>query len=196
MIKPEGFDNAPAYTGETEELPLGGHILKIKKAIDGKSKTGKRQLILLFDIDEGSESDGYYQRKFDAAKTRQDDPKWQGVFRQGMEGNSLPFFKGVLTSLEESNPGFHWNWDESTLIGKKVGGVFGREQFRASDGTLKWSVKCMSIRSVATIQKGVDVPDDKYLNGNSTAKKIDIEADVNGQLSDFQVIDGEDDLPF
>lgn len=49
-----------------------------------------------------------------------------------MKGNGLPFFKGVLTSLEESNPGFRWNWDESTLVGKKVGGVFGREQFRTN----------------------------------------------------------------
>lgn len=52
----------------------------------------------------------------------------------------------------------------------------------------------MHIRSVATIQKGVDVPEDKYLNGNSAKKKIDIEAD--DRSAEYQVVDEIENLPF
>ncbi len=50
-------------------------------------------------------------------------------FRQGYEGKQLPFFKGMISCIEKSNEGYEWNWDEKTLKGKKIGVLFGREQY-------------------------------------------------------------------
>lgn len=42
-----------------------------------------------------------------------------GLFRQGYEGKQLPFFKGMITCIEESNEGYEWNWDEKRLRVRK-----------------------------------------------------------------------------
>ena len=41
--------------------------------------------------------------------------------------NALPFFKGFITAVEKTNPGYTWDWDEKKLIGKNVIAVFGEE---------------------------------------------------------------------
>ena len=43
-------------------------------------------------------------------------------------------FKGFIKSVEESNPGYVWNWDESTLKGKKVGLILQEEEFVPTGG--------------------------------------------------------------
>ena len=162
MQKPTGWDDSPAYTGEFNALPAGGYICKILKAEVTTSQSGKEMLVLLFDIAEGEHKD-YFRSQFDGAKQNNPDAKWQGVFRQLTQGKSTPFFKGVMTSIQTSNSGYKWDFDESKLTGKLFGGVFGREQYESSNGDLKWSTKCQAIRSVESIRKGIEVPADKPL---------------------------------
>jgi hypothetical protein len=176
MKKPDGYDESQAFTGEFETLDPGGKILKIRQGVIGTSTTGKEMLNLLFDIAEGEEA-GYYQRQFDGAKKSDAEPKWKGVFRQLTEGKSLPFFKGVITAIEQSNPGYKWNWDEKSLAGKLFGGVFGQEEYLASDGKVKTSTKCMFIRSIDKIRAGIEAPPIKKLTNvpatNSSVSNAD-----------------------
>ncbi len=169
MNRPTGYDEATAFTGEEfESISLGGHVCIIKQAkIEQTKKTNKDVLIILFDIYEGEQKD-FYKRLFDRKKEGNADAKWQGVYRQLTDGNSLPFFKGMITAIENSNSGYKWNWDESTLKGKLFGGVFGQEEYQGNDGKIKLSTKCRFIRSVEQIRKGVEVPEIKKLAGNST----------------------------
>lgn len=176
MQKPQGYDEAQAFTGDFETLKAGGYICVIKKALVTTSSTGSEMLVLLFDIAEG-EHKGYYQRLFDNANKTKPDAKWQGVYRQLTQGQSMPFFKGMITSIESSNPGYQWNWNEETLKGKLFGGVFGREQYENHSGELKWSTKCQSIRSVEAIKKGIDIPADKYLKASRGFTEVQIDDD-------------------
>lgn len=165
MQKPSGYDQAPAYTGESFALPAGGYVCKILKAEESTSQSGRPMLVLLLDIAEGEHKD-YYRQQFDRIKQSNPDAKWGCVFRQLVDGNSTPFFKGMITSIEVSNSGYKWNWDEKTLAGKLVGALFGREQYLGNDGNLKWTTKCRSLRSVETIRSGkFDVPEDKFASG-------------------------------
>lgn len=176
MEKPQGFDEALTFTGEFETLALGGHICIIKNVLVEKTRTGRQMLKIALDIAEG-DNKGFYQRQFDRKKESNPEAKWGGIYNQLTEGTSLPFFKGLLAAIEESNKGYKWNWDEKTLIGKLIGGVFGEEEYVAFDGNVKKATKCVQIKSVEQIKKGVEIPPLKTLPGNSTSQSNSVIVD-------------------
>lgn len=165
IVKPQGYDEAYAFTGEFSSLPAGCYICVIKQVTQTKSRNNREQLAILFDIAEG-EHKGYYQTQFNAAKTQGADAKWKGVHKQIMDGSSLPFFKGLMTSIERSNPGFVFPWgkegNEKTLVGKKFGAVMGREEFLTDQNEKRFATKIVQIRSIEGL-KDAKVPEDKLL---------------------------------
>ena len=189
MNKPQGYDEAQAYTGDIETLELGGHVCKITDVSVEHTQNGSEYLAIYFDIAEGKQA-GFYRRRFDEAVKNGKDAKWQGVYNQFTQGNSTPFFKGMIENIEKSNPGYNFiatNFDEKSLIGKLFGGVFGREQYRGQDGKLRFATKCRSIRTVDKIREGVDIPEDKLLP---------TEENKNKDIFDLENNQNDDDLPF
>lgn len=172
MNKPQGYDEAQAYTGDFETLELGGHVCKITGVkLEYTPNTNAEVLVIAFDIAEGKQT-GFYQRRFDEARKNNAQAKWQGTYRQFTQGNSTPYFKGMIENIEKSNPGYSFvgtGFNEQTLIGKLFGGVFGREQYKdKEDGSLKFATKCMSIRTVEKAREGIEAPADKLLKDNNT----------------------------
>lgn len=195
-MKPiENYDKAEALTGEYEALPVGGYVCRIKNAfVTTAQKSGNEMLVIDFDIAEGKYTD-FYQKKFDEAKKTNTDPtketKWPGVYRQMIQGEKAAgYFKGLMTTLAASNPGFDWdkcNWDESKLIGLIFGGLFGREEYDKIDGSTGMSTKLRYVRSVEKIRKGeYEIPKDKLLNKTN---------DGPFSSNDFSTIN-DSDLPF
>lgn len=160
MNKPTDWDSVQA-AGEFEALELGGHVCKILRADIVTNSTGSQALRLYIDIADGKQA-GYFKKQFNNSTFP--DKKWPvgGQVRQNTEGKSLGFFKGLITSIEKSNPNYKWAWDETTLKGKLFGGVFGREQYRNQSGELKFSTKCVQVRSAEGIHD-VPAPEDKLL---------------------------------
>lgn len=163
--KPQGYDQAPAYTGEFQQLPKGKYICVIKQAATKDSKNGDSQLIILFDIAEGEYKD-FFQKQFDADKAQ--DPagaKWRGIFRQNMDGKGTPWLKGVITSIERSN-NFTFLWDkeknEEMLKEKRFGGIFRRRQYEKENGDRAIITELYQIRSVAGLSEA-EVPEDSLL---------------------------------
>ena len=186
--KPQGYDEAQTFTGEYEQVTLGGHICRIVQA-NVEAKNGRQMLVILFDIDEGGAFDGYYQKQYEERRRKSSDAKWGGTIYQYVDGSGTPFFKGIISSIEESNAGYTWNWDEKTLVGLYFGGNFGREQYEY-DGVKKWTTKCMHVRTVSAVKQGIDPPKDKYLpekNGVTAAPTAP---------RDFIDITPDEDLPF
>lgn len=163
------YDKTQAFDGDFETLTLGGHILVIKGTKIESYDWGD-VLVLAIDIDEG-EHKGFYQRQYDRRKADKPDAKWPGTWRQVIpkddgsdkDNKTKSFFKGMTTCIEKSNPGYTWNWDERTLASKKVGGIFGQEEFETTTGEVKLATKCFYLRSVDAIRKGVEVPPVKRL---------------------------------
>lgn len=195
-MKPiENYDKAEALTGEYEVLPADGYVCKIKDAYVATSqRSGNEMLVINFDISEGKYA-CFYQRKYDEAVKSNSDPskeiKWPGVYRQMIQGeNSAGYFKGLMTTLAASNPGFDWdkcNWDESKLIGLIFGGLFGREEYEKMDGSTGMSTKLRFVRNVEKIRTGnFEIPKDKLL------KK---EPNPFATTSEFTPVE-DDDLPF
>lgn len=169
IAKPNDWDTAQAYTGEGQILAPGGHIVRIMGMRQEMSKkSNKPMLVVAFDIEEGSEYDGFYRRKHEASKKQNAAATWPGMIRymlhakDGVSTNG--FFKGFIGAIEESNAGYKWNWDERSVTGKLVGMVFGEEEYRSQqDGSIRTTVKAQQARSVQAIRDGVPVPEKKTL---------------------------------
>lgn len=187
MEKVQGYDEAQAITGEYERLNAGGYIYKIISAKEEKSKSGKRMLVLALDIAEGDKKDFFRNRFNDNSNP---DKKWPAgaIYRQMLEGEKAAgFLKGLMTSLEASNDGFKWDWDEKKLANLKCGAIFGEEEYEKMDGSVGTTTKVKFIRTVKAIQDGnFKVPELKKLPEKGEA----FEDFVNSVTSD------NDDLPF
>lgn len=187
MEKIQGYDEAQAITGEYERLEAGGYICKIVSAKEEKSKSGKKMLVIALDILEGDKKD-FFRNRFN--ENTNPDKEWPAgaIYRQMLEGEKAAgFLKGIMTSLEASNEGFKWDWDEKKLANLKCGAIFGEEEYEKLDGSVGTSTKVKFIRTVKAIQDGnFKVPELKKLPQKGEA----FEDFVNSVTSD------DNDLPF
>ena len=171
MRKPNNYDSVAASLN-FEPLALGGHPCIIKGVEETKSKTGKDMLKVALDIAAPDPQAGYYADKF-AADDRPN-KKWPCVtyiVTEDKDGNCSRNLAGFVASVEGSNPGFAFPWDHvGYLVGKRVGGVFGQEEYKNDKGEVKKSTKLFWFRSIDKV-KDAPVPKLKELKaGTSPAK--------------------------
>lgn len=173
------------------ELLLGGYVCVILAVEQKKSNSNKNMLVINFDIAEG-DFKGFYMDKYKNATPRSDnDPiKWQGKYYQMLEGDNWESrFKGLITSIEESNEGYKWNDDEQSLKGKLFGGIFGEEEY-IYNGEIRTNTKLRWIRSVDKIRNGeFEIPRKKEV---PEEQKTTINAPFEQAFTPVR----EDDLPF
>lgn len=192
ITKPNGYDEMQVYEAQ-ERLPIGGYVLKILKTKIETYSWGQ-VLVLMIDVAEGEHA-GFYKKNFDA---QQQDKKWKGTYRINLPKNdgsekdewSIKKLKSSMTAVEASNEGYVWNWDENSLIGKQVGGLFGNKEYEYN-GQKGFYTDCRAFCSAEKIRTdNFTVPSDKLLNGN-TGGNI-----ANTELPEgFQAIT-DDDIPF
>lgn len=112
-----------------EQLPAGPYIAKIKAAkVDGREPN--QSLVLRLDIAEG-EYEGYYAKRYmhDAKNEKAMYPaKYKGDFKVRIPDENSPYYESNLRKfndamwrIEQSNPGYHWDWQEDGLRGLTVG---------------------------------------------------------------------------
>lgn len=195
MRKFNDWENVRAAT-ERPVLPAGGYIVEIKNAkvveYNGSNGSFERFEIAL-DICEGEFKD-FYADDYRAQQGK--DKKWKGALRQylpkddGTEKDewTKSTLKALVTAIEDSNPGYHWDWDETKLRGKKVGCLFRNEEWEYNG---KSGMKAQPFKFIAVekIKSGkFTIPKDKLLNNNSAP------ADTSSANSYKDIPD--DDLPF
>ena len=156
MKKLNGYAAAEAYSDQ-ERLPVGGYVLRVLDVTYQENDWGD-VIVLSYDIEEG-EQKGYFAANY-RNQTRED-KKWKGTYRlrvpkdDGTEKDewTMRRFKTVLTAFEESNPGYHWNWDEQTLKGKLIGGIFNEKEYDFN-GRQGFFTNCHSLVTVEKIRSG------------------------------------------
>lgn len=187
------YDQARAYDGQGfEALPVGPHICRILEARAEKSREGADMIVVAFDIAENGEYDGYYKQQYERRVGYNVEAKWPGVFRTVVltrEGKTSGYFKGLITSVEESNAGYGFRaagCEETTLKGKLVGFNFGEEEWRKQDGSVGVAVKPFYAVSVQKVREGMEPPQRKALN------------DQQAQMErrGFTRVDDDSELPF
>lgn len=196
---PNDYDSARAYDGSAApRLTPGGHICRIRGTRVEQSRSGSDMLVVAFDIIEEGEFNGYFQRRFERAKSYNAYANWPGVFRASIltaDGRTNGYFKGFIEAVEASNASYSFRQsggNETMLNGKLVGFNFGEEDYRSSiDNSVKTAVKPFYAVSVAKVRDGIAPPAKKLLaDANSTPRPVG-QPDAGG----FQQVE-DDELPF
>lgn len=165
MQKPSNWDNVQAITGEYTPLPAGGYECRIVKVVLGAAKSGAQMLTIAFDIESGQYA-GYYHEQYKSRLASNPEAKWGGMYYQLTEGESMGRFKGMIQNIEKSNPGYTWNWDDQSLVGKLFGGKFREEEYIGNDGKVRSSTKCISILPIDGITE-IAPPEKKCVENSS-----------------------------
>ena len=119
---------AKKSSGFIELPPTGAYEAEILNVrfLEANGTDVLRDVIeVMVDITAG-EYKGRYREVFEDQKDRFDNVKYRGIFRltpptDNDEDWRRRAFEGNLGCVEQSNPGYHWDWDEKKLNGKKVG---------------------------------------------------------------------------
>lgn len=180
---------------DRQVLPKGGYVCRIldAKEVTYNGKNGDfSKLEIAIDISEGEYKD-FYQNDF--AMNPNVDKKWRGVYRiycpkdDGSKQDewTKSKFKAMTHAIEDSNAGYHWDWNEKGLKGKRVGAIFRSEEWE-KDGRTGWATRCFKFVPIDSIREGkYKIPDDLPLKKET--------APVN--TNDFEEVEVDDqELPF
>lgn len=161
-MKPiKDFDKVQA-SGDFERLPAGGYVIRIQSAKDDhpQGESENSMLRITYDIAEGPEAGRY--------KDEEPDNAYRHQFIRSYKEKALGMFKAFTNALEESNPGYKWDWKEAALPGKILGVVIGYEEYEANDGSVKERQRIASCISADRVRQGdYKVPELKKLAGSS-----------------------------
>lgn len=146
------YDNVkPNYGGEGRKEVPGGYIVKITFA---KDEPQKEYLRIEWDYTEGDLA-GAHRECYDNYGF------WPAPLFRSYKEKAAGMFKAFIESVEKSNEGFEWNWNERDLVGKWVGVVTREEEYTSNSGELKTRI------IVDRVLPAVDI-----LNGNFTVLPI------------------------
>lgn len=191
--KPNNWDNVQEMS-DRAKLPVGAYVCRVKQVNVMRMESGE-QLVILYDIAEGEHKD-FFARDFQTSTMQ--DKKWKGVFRQWLpkddgsdrDETTKRILKGMITAFENSNPGYVWNWDETSLIGKTVGILFREEEWEWQ-GKRGWSVKPFRAMTASKVRNGeYTIPEKRPLRGDAADVGINVQAP-----SSYTVVE-TDELPF
>ena len=179
--------------GDFESLPAGGYICQIMSAKEVKNKnTSGTHIELMLEIADGDHK-GFFERDYKAQSGEQ--KFWRGIMNQNIPNESSDkydtqcgFFKRFTDAIEDSNNGYHWDWNEVALKGKMCGCVFGQKEKQSQKGTIYAATYASEIVSVDTIKENkFKVP---------ALKKLEVKASSSGNsFSELPPVD-DGDLPF
>lgn len=166
--KPSNYDEVQVNL-DFERLELGGHKGIIKSVEEYTSTiSGNTSLKVTVDTDSTDKQPGYFQKQYN--NDTRSDKKWSTGATKYVslkeDENCVKMLKSFITSVENSNPGFtyDWNKDVDQLKGKKVGLVFGLEEYQNQEGKLKTATKLNQFRSLDKVDH-VSIPKVRLVSG-------------------------------
>jgi len=167
-------------SGDYERLAPGGYVIRIQSVKDDK-KQGESEnsmLRIVYDIAEGPEAGRY--------KNEEPDNDYRHSFVRSYKEKALGMFKAFTNAIEESNPGYTWDWKEQGLVGKLLGVVIGYEEYEANDGNVKERQRVASCISADRVRQGdYKVPE---------LRKLKADTATSAPVPGFTPM--TDDLPF
>lgn len=208
MKKFNDYDDVKVSDFNYEKVEQGPHFCKIIEAkeevVTFNNGSVANILKIKFDFSEKDKQAGLYKRKLEAdVQKNVETAKWKGIFNlyvpkddgSEQDAKTKEAFKRFMTAVEESNEGYKWNWEESTLAGKEVMLVYGLKEFENLMGEtivfaeprIPRSIKAEldKIKPLKVKTKNNEYIDyDQYMNGNTSTK------------SESTFPDDNDDLPF
>jgi hypothetical protein len=166
MQKPNGYDTTTPQSGMIEYPEAGPIKCIIIAAKTEISSNGNEMLVLDLDIHEGKFA-GFYARKFN--NDERENKRWQLKHYRLTNEENVGRLKGDIKAIEESNPGFIFDFNESSLVNKVVGCNLREEEYLNSKGEIKSSLKPVYLFPLKDILK------QKHLSKKEVKEKTDSE---------------------
>ena len=167
IAKPKKYDEINIIE-EYEKISLGGHKGIIMKAEEYTSpQSGKTSLKVSVDTSKDDKQPEYFAEQY--KNDNRIDKRWNNsaikYISLGEEENQVKMLKAFITAYEKSNNcQFDWNKDWEQLTGKKIGLVFGMEEYKNQSGELKTINKLREFRSIDKVDN-IKIPKVKLLDG-------------------------------
>lgn len=167
--KPENYDNVEVNL-EFTPINLGGHkgiIMEVEEYTSPIS--GNTSLKVSVDTAKDDIQPEYFTEQY--KNDTRTDKKWSNsaikYVSLKQDENCIKMLKAFLTSVENSNNGFIYDWDKEVdqLKGKKVGLVFGLEEYENDKGETKTATKLTQFRSIDKVYNA-KIPNVRLLNGS------------------------------
>ena len=198
--KPSNYDNVEVMEFDFTPIELGAHKGIIMKAEEYTSpQSGKTSLKVSVDTAKDDKQPEYFAEQY--KNDNRIDKRWNNsaikYISLGEEENQIKMLKSFITAYENSNGcQFDWDKDWEQLKGKKIGIIFGQEEYTSQDGTTKLATKLREFRSIGKIDN-IKIPKVKLLDGSYVDYEKYIERHEN-PLSDFknEMEINPDSLPF
>lgn len=169
LVKPSNYDEIQVNQ-EFERLELGGHKGIIKSVEEYTSTiSGNTSLKVEVDTATDDKQPNYFQKQYD--ENNNSDKKWSTggtkYVSLKQDENCIKMLKAFITSVENSNNGFTYDWNKEVdqLKGKKVGLIFGLEEYQNDKGETKTATKIVQFRSIDKVDNA-KIPNVKLLNGS------------------------------
>ena len=168
LKKPENYDNVEVNL-EFTPITLGGHkgvIMGIEEYTSPIS--GNTSLKVSVDTAKDDTQPEYFTEQY--RNDTRADKKWANSAIKYVslkdDENCVRMLKAFITSVENSNNGFTYDWNKEVdqLKGKKVGLVFGLEEYTNNDGETKTIAKLNQFRSIDKIDN-IKIPKVKLIDG-------------------------------
>ena len=199
--KPSNYDNVEVMEFDFTPIELGGHKGIIMKAEEYTSpQSGKTSLKVSVDTAKDDKQPEYFKEQY--KNDVRIDRKWSNSAIKyvpiGEEESQVKMLKAFITAYENSNNcQFDWNKDWEQLTGKKIGIVFGMEEYENQTGELKTVNKLREFRSIDKIDN-IKIPkvkllDNTYVDYEEYTKSS---ADKAKDLFGSSVEVSSEDLPF
>lgn len=191
-MKPLNLKNVEAKTGgDFPTLDPGGYICRI---VNVEDKPDREYLLVDLDIAAGVHKD-YYKDLHARAGF------WGCSMYWSYKESNLPYFKGSVTAVEDSNQGYTFSdQSEKDLIGKLVGAVFGEEEYMSGAGEIKCSVKPRFLCSTARIlDKDYTIPRRKVYDPSKDRRRpqtADARSAVNSSQKELDEWASSQKLPW
>lgn len=167
-----------------ETLPKDAYVVKIMNAKETQNKNSDgSHIVIAFDIAEGDYK-GFYMEQFES--NTNEDKKWpnDGIFRLSVPNDNSKSYvwdnwNTFFADLEDSNNGFVFKGDCTTLKGKLFGGKFHIEQSEYNGQVynhtrLRWTCLADDVRSGKASK---NMPNDKLLSAAKQSKVAATSAD-------------------
>ena len=199
--KPSNWDAVEVMEFDHTPIELGAHKGIIMKAEEYTSpQSGKTSLKVSVDTAKDDKQPEYFKEQY--KNDVRIDRKWSNSAIKyvpiGEEENQVKMLKSFITAYENSNNcKFDWNKDWEQLTGKKIGIVFGMEEYENQAGELKTVNKLREFRSIDKVDN-VKIPKVKLLDGTYVEYEeyTKSSADKAKDLFGSSVEISSDDLPF
>ena len=201
--KPSNYDNVEVTEFDFTPIELGGHKGIIMKAEEYTSpQSGKTSLKVSVDTAKDDKQPEYFKEQY--KNDVRIDRKWSNsaikYISLGEEENQVKMLKAFITAYENSNGcQFDWGKDWEQLKGKKIGIVFGMEEYENQAGDLKTVNKLREFRSIDKIDN-IKIPKVKKLDNSYVdyEEYINSKNSSNEPFSDFgNIVEvSAEDLPF